>query len=353
MPWLGGDRCRVHIGRGLVVAAWAKRTVVLVALMAMVAGLAPSASAQPAPSGGRGPAVAAEPERFAPGAINRRPVGGPVPSEEGQLLGGEQVEPGGERRELVERRTEDSETFDTGGGVLETVFYDGAVNYRDDAGNLQRIDSTLVPAAGRGAGLRSKAGPVDVELPAVLGSSPVRVSSEGVSVAFTLRGAKGVPEVGVPAAGAALAAPPEIAQSSATYADALPGVSVTYAAMAEGVKEELVLANAKAQASFDFDLSLSEGLSAVQTPEGGVNVVDGSGAAQAFIDPPFLYDQAYAESGAAGGYSTEAVSLSIVEDGPAPVLRLAADPAWLADPARSYPVVIALVVAWVISHGGA
>jgi hypothetical protein len=34
------------------------------------------------------------------------------------------------------------------------------------------------------------------------------------------------------------------------------------------------------------------------------------------------------------------VSLSIVEDGPEPVVRLAADPAWLADPIRAYPVVI-------------
>jgi hypothetical protein len=146
----------------LVVAAWAKRTVVLVALMAMVAGLVPPASAQPAPSRGKGPTIALEPETFAPGAINRTPQGGPVPEEKGQLLGG-QPQPEGERRELVERRTEDSQTFDAGGGVFETVFYDGAVNYRDESGTFQPIDSTLVPSGGRGAALRSKAGAVDVE----------------------------------------------------------------------------------------------------------------------------------------------------------------------------------------------
>jgi hypothetical protein len=312
---------------------------VVLALVASVTG-APVASAQEAPAAGNEAATSVPaPEVFEPGAVNRTPVGGPVP-EQSQLLGGDPTQPRGERRELVERRTEDSETFEVGGGVLETVFYDGAVNYRDESGNFQRIDPTLVPAGGPGAAVRSKAGPVDVELPAVLGASPVRVSSENVSVAFTLRGATGVPEVGVPAAGAALVAPPEVARSSATYADALPGVSVTYTAMAEGVKEELVLADANTQTSFDFDVSLSEGLSAVATPDGGINIVDGAGAEQAFIDAPFLYDQAFARDGAASGYKSEAVSLSIVEQSPGLVLRLAADPAWLADPARAYPVVI-------------
>lgn len=181
---------------------------------------------------------------------------------------------------------------------------------------------------------------MDVELPAVLGASPVRVSSEDASVAFTLQGAKGIPRVGVPATGAALAAPGEMAQSRATYANAAPGVSVTYTALAEGVKEELVLADAKAQASFDFDVALSEGLSMVETPEGGIDIVDDDGAVQGAIDAPYLYDQSYAKDLDTSGYSTEAVSLSIVEDAPDLVVRLAADPAWLTDEAQAYPVVI-------------
>ncbi len=105
-------------------------------------------------------------------------------------------------------------------------------------------------------------------------------------MAFTLRGARAVPQPGVPAAGAALDVPEEVQRSSATYTNALPGVSVTYAAMAEGVKEELVLADAKAQSSFDFTVSLREGLSAIETAEGGVSIVDGTGVEKAVITRP-------------------------------------------------------------------
>lgn len=87
-------------------------------------------------------------------------------------------------------------------------------------------------------------------------------------------------------------------------------------------------------------MSLSEGLSAVETPEGGISIIDGEGAEQAAIAAPFAYDQTYVKSSAASGYTTEAVSLSIVEDSPGLVVRLAADPAWLGDPARAFPVVI-------------
>lgn len=254
-----------------------------VVLVAIVAGVAPSVTAQPAPRDGREASAGLRPEVFTPGAVNRSPQGGPIP-DGGQLLGGTQAPEGG-RQELVERRTEDSRTFDVGDGVKETVFYDGAANYRDAAGRWQPIDPSLVPV-GRGGALRTKAGPVSVELPAVVGAAPVRVSSGDASVAFTLRGARAGPQPGVPAAGAALDVPEEVQRFSATYTNALPGVSVTYAAMAEGVKEELVLADAKAQSSFDFTVSLREGLSAIETAEGGVSIVDGTGVEKAAITRP-------------------------------------------------------------------
>ncbi len=117
-------------------AGWTKRVLVFVVLMAMVAGLTPFASAQETPRAGREPIAVPSPETFEPGPVNRPPVGGPVPADVGGLLGGDRAQPDGQRRELVERRTEDSETFDVGNGVLETTFYGGVVNYRDDAGAL-------------------------------------------------------------------------------------------------------------------------------------------------------------------------------------------------------------------------
>ncbi len=191
-----------------------------VVLVAIVAGVAPSVTAQPAPRDGREASAGLRPEVFTPGAVNRSPQGGPIP-DGGQLLGGTQAPEGG-RQELVERRTEDSRTFDVGDGVKETVFYDGAANYRDAAGRWQPIDPSLVPV-GRGGALRTKAGPVSVELPAVVGAAPVRVSSGDASVAFTLRGAKAVPQPGVPAAGAALDVPEEVQRSAPPTRTLCPG----------------------------------------------------------------------------------------------------------------------------------
>ncbi len=227
-----------------------------------------------------------------------------------------------------------------GNGVLETVFYGGAVNYLDDQGRWQRIDPTLVPAADGGGSLRSKAGPVSVELPAVLGAAPVRVSSKEASVAFTLRDATGVPQLGVPAASTALEVPDEVKRSSATYANALPGVDVSYVADVDGVKEELVLDGPKATATFDFAVSLSEGMVAAENPDGGVDLVDGAGTVVGAFDAPFAYDQTFAASGSESGYTDEAVSLRIASNGPDLMVRLALDPAWLGDPARVFPVVV-------------
>jgi hypothetical protein len=191
----------MHIVRGFVVAAWAKRTVVLVALMAMVAGLVPPASAQPAPAGGKGPTIGLVPEVFQPSKPNAAPKGSTVPTEMGDgFLGVDSRAGVGEPGEVVERRTEDSTTVVTDDGTFETTFYDSPVNYRDAKGDLQPIDNTLVPAAKPGA-LRNKAGAVQVSLPAVIGAEPVRATKGNTSVAFTLRGgAKGAPSIGVPEA---------------------------------------------------------------------------------------------------------------------------------------------------------
>jgi hypothetical protein len=193
---------------------------------------AQQAPPRPAPHG-------AAPEVFVPGAINRVPEGDAIPT-----AGNAGTRPTGivaAGGEVVERRTEDSRTFVTEDGGFETTFYGGAVNYRDAQGAWQPIDNSLVPAEGSNGALRNAAGPVDVSLPAVLGAEAVRVAKDDVSVGFRLNGADGGPTAGTPKA-----LPPPASEAavkaSATYANSIPGVDVSYTAMPEGVKEELVLA---------------------------------------------------------------------------------------------------------------
>lgn len=210
--------------------AWAKRTVVLVALIAMVAGLTPAVSAQPAPSGGSVPTVGVAPEIFQPDRINRTPTGSDDPS---NAKGGASGLAGlDEPGEVVERRTEDSRTFATEDGRFETVFYAAPVNYQDANGDWQPIDNRLVPGTSPGA-LRNAAAAVELSLPPVLGAGPVRVAGDDISVGFTLQGAKATPSPGL-SKGLPGPASDTAAQASATYANALPGVDVTYTATAKG-----------------------------------------------------------------------------------------------------------------------
>jgi hypothetical protein len=306
-------------------------------MIAMVAGLTPAVSAQPAPSGGSVPTVGVAPEIFQPDRINRTPTGSDDPS---NAKGGSSGLAGlDEPGEVVERRTEDSRTFATEDGRFETVFYGGAVNYQDARGDWQPIDNRLVPGTSPGAALRNAAAAVELSLPPVLGAGPVRVAGDDISVGFTLQGAKATPSPGL-SKGLPGPASDTAAQASATYANALPGVDVTYTATANGVKEDVVLTGPEAATTFDFTVDANAGLTAQETPGGGIDFVDGEGNARATFAPPFAYDASFKATGAESAFTEEAVSLSIVEASPQLVVRLEADQAWLGAPERAWPVVI-------------
>ena len=206
-------------------AAWTRRVIVGLVLVAMVAGIAPPASAQEGAAAPPGAASPVMPEVFAPGEINRSPQGEGAPAVE---LRSSEEQDAGESVEVVERRTADSRTFVREDGHYETVFYGGPVHYQDDQGAWQPIDTALVPSAEAGVALRNSAGPVQVSLPAALGSGPVVATRDGISVAFTMRGATGAPSPGTPQS-----LPPSseaAVKASATYANALEGVDVSYSA---------------------------------------------------------------------------------------------------------------------------
>ncbi|MBW3651311.1 MAG: hypothetical protein KY458_12165, partial [Actinobacteria bacterium] len=311
-------------------------------VLALVASISagPMASAQEAPPPPTGnEAAAVVPEIFEPAAINRTPVGSAAPAAAEQLLTTGAPAGLGESAEVVERRTQDSRTFLTEDGKFETTFYGGAVNYLDSEGLWQPIDNSLVPVEGSNGALRNAAGPVEVTLPAVLGAEPVRATNDDISVAFTMNEADAVASPGTSTA-VPPAATEAAAKATATYASALPGVDVSYAATSEGVKEDVVLAGPEAPTSFDFTVEASPGLTAIESTAGGIDFVDGEGVARATFAPPFAYDANFESTGAESAFSEDAVSLSIVETSPQLVVRLAADPTWLAAPERAWPVVI-------------
>ncbi len=67
-------------------AAWARRVVVGIVFVAMLAGLAPPASAQEASPSGQERGAVPPADVYTPGAIDRTPKEGPVPPDMGGLL---------------------------------------------------------------------------------------------------------------------------------------------------------------------------------------------------------------------------------------------------------------------------
>jgi hypothetical protein len=138
-------------------------------------------------------------------------------------------------------------------------------------------------------------------------------------VAFVLRAGRGAPTA---------------TGSRASYPDALPGVEVRYTALADAVKEELVLSGPDAPTSYTYDLQMSEGLSASENPHGGIDVKDARGSSVFFIPPPAVWD-------AANPIRPDAsATIQLGRDRAGQTLTIAIGRDWLQAPVRTFPVVV-------------
>ena len=167
--------------------------------------------------------------------------------------------------------------------------------------------------------MQNAAGRLAVGLPSRLDAAPVRVAAGGDWASFALQ--------------AASAAPARRSGSTATYADALPGVDLQYVVEGAAVKEALVLRDARATSSFRWLMKTSEGVTARQTEEGGVRLLKGGQRVFA-LDAPWMKDSAAAPA------RSSKVEMTVKPVAGGYELSVAADRAWLDAPERMYPVTI-------------
>jgi RHS repeat-associated protein len=217
--------------------------------------------------------------------------------------------------ELPALRTRTSRTYAAEDGERVAQIFPGPVNYRDEAGSWQAIDSSLVASPVSGYAARNRANDWTVDLPQELAARPVRVSRGDASVEFSLQGGRGAPTV---------------QDRAGTYSDALPGVDVRYDVLPQALKETLLLANAGAGSTFRFSVQTSPGLTAREA-HGGVEFMRGDTVAMS-VPAPVVWDSAadareerrarFDLAPVAGGYE----------------LTLSVDEQWLKDPARAWPV---------------
>lgn len=197
--------------------------------------------------------------------------------------------------------------------------YSGPIHYRE-GGEWKPIVNTLVPSPREDYARENEANDYRLLLPQNLHDGPVRVERGAHWVAFSLVGAR--------AEGA-------FSGQTATYPEALPGVTVSYTAQNDRVKEAITLAGPAAPSTFAFQVETSPGLTARPTEGGEVEFVDADEQVRLSFADPYMYDA----SGTEEAFS-EAVEVSFAEGPSGLTLTLTADPVWLADPARVWPVTI-------------
>lgn len=156
-----------------------------------------------------------------------------VPAQVSRLMPGARLAP--------EQSSRFSETYVGRDGARLTRVSTSPLNFRNGAGDWQKIDATLVA---RGDRFANRAAGHTVHLPRQL-SDGVSVAADGARMSMRLIGAR---------------AEASVRGARATYSGALPGVSVLYDSQAHGVREQLVIANRSAPRAFTFSLQASAGL---------------------------------------------------------------------------------------------
>ncbi len=214
-----------------------------------------------------------------------------------------------------------SRTFTAANGINTTVIGLTPLNYQDAGATWQPIDDELTADTTTGYAWRNTADAYSVEFPANLLSGPIRVSNNGGWVAFQIAGATGA---GV------------VSGNTITYANALPGVSLTYAATPLGLKETMTLADASALSAFTVVVTSSDGLTTATQVDGSTGFVNATGDLIASLAKPWITDANQDMSGL-----DDALSSSLTPDGTNAWLdALTVSATWLTAPSRSWPVTI-------------
>ncbi|GAA3061169.1 LamG-like jellyroll fold domain-containing protein [Actinokineospora globicatena] len=213
--------------------------------------------------------------------------------------------------EIAERRGRTERVYRNADGTQTTEFSATPLNYQRPDGSWAPVDPTLVAD---GAGWRNAADQLGV-----------RVANSAAADELVTVKLRGGTEFGYRLAGARPVAGAH-AGSKITYTGVAEQTDLVLESLAGTVKETIVLRAATAPRSWQFPLRL-KGLTA-KVVDGDVVLTDAAGAEQARIPAGHMVDAAGAVS-AAVGYRLVGQALEVT-----------ADPAWLADPARAYPVLV-------------
>lgn len=228
---------------------------------------------------------------------------------------------------VPEKAEQNTDVYANADGSFTQVVSSRPVNFQDESGDWQPIDTTLVADGGR---LETAANSVQVSLAA--GTVAARGVSTPDLVTITLPGGQ---VIAYSIQGAA-AVKPVVEGSTALYRDMLPHTDVEVTAFESGEKETLVLKSPQAANSWLFPLRL-QGVTPRLEADGRVAFLDATGVAVAWIPRGYMQDS-HVELPTGEPSTSSDVTYELVQTGTDWALRVTAGQAWLQDPARVYPV---------------
>jgi RHS repeat-associated protein len=230
--------------------------------------------------------------------------------------------------ELTARRTGTTKFFRLADGRVQAEVGQIPVHYRDGAGRWQDIDTTVA---------RSKRSGYPLAVEKNTFTSHFGDRSDRL-VAYSM-GGRGL-TMGLD--GPARAVRPAAADGAVTFARAAGDADLEYEVTKTSVKEKIILRAAPGgEAVYRFSLRL-DGVRAEQRGDGSVAFYadDAEGPPLFTLPKPFMYDSGEDRTSPNGKSWSNAVTQTVSQVGDRATLTIRADEKWLADPKRTYPVVI-------------
>ncbi|WIM97628.1 DNRLRE domain-containing protein [Actinoplanes oblitus] len=217
-------------------------------------------------------------------------------------------------REVASKRTANGTVYQLSDGRLQAEIAGAPVHYRDSRGTYRPIDTRVRPT-GRSGYVQGNVTNTFTSLFGDTTGDLVRFEKDGRSVALGLTGA-------------ARRVEPVVTGSTVAYPGLAGGADLVYDVSPTELKEKIVLRRAPAgPVSYTFSLDTA-GLTAREEADGSIAFRDAAGATVLTMPAPFMIDDAAATS--------TKVTQKVTGD----TITVSADAAWLADPARKYPVVV-------------
>jgi RHS repeat-associated protein len=234
---------------------------------------------------------------------------------ESETQGSGSLPPGAES---LPERTANSETFSLPDGQLETKIYPAPVNYRDEEGNWRPINEDL--QEGNASAFANGQNSFDLALPEQLDAGAVRVSTDDGWISSQLLGAD------TQAA--------EVESNSASYEAAHGDLEFQLSSLANGLKEDIVLADRSQPSEFSYLLKSSAGLTPERSQDGSIVFLDGEGERVFVLPAPIMLDSQ-------PGFPdiSDDIEYGLVERGAGEwLLTIEADREWIESPDRVWPI---------------